>query len=53
MKWLWMRASCPARRYSTPHMGAPYLGEEAIVNLAYLLLLSTENDGLVMSTAPR
>ena len=40
-------------RYSTPHMGAPYLGEEAIVNLAYLLLLSTENDGLVMSTAPR
>ena len=40
-------------RYSTPHMGAPYLGEEAVVNLAYLLLLSTENDGLVMSTAPR
>lgn len=40
-------------RYSTPHMGAPYLGEEAIVNLAYLLLLSTENDGLLMSTTPR
>jgi len=40
-------------RYSTPHMGAPYLGEEAIVNLAYLLLLSTENDGLLMSTAPK
>ena len=40
-------------RYSTPHMGAPYLGEEAVVNLAYLLLLSTENDGLVMSSGGR
>jgi len=40
-------------RYSTPHMGAPYLGEESIVNLVYLMLLSTENDGLLMSTAPR
>ena len=40
-------------RYSTPHMGAPYLGEEAVVNLAYLLLLSTENDGLVMSSGRR
>jgi hypothetical protein len=36
-------------RDSTPHMGAPYMGEESVVNLAYLLLLSVENDGLVMS----
>ena len=41
---------CAIRR---PTWGAPYLGEEAIVNLAYLLLLSTENDGLLMSTTPR
>ncbi len=37
-------------RYSTPHMGAPYMGAESIVNLSYLLLFSTVNRGLVMAT---
>ncbi|QDU84142.1 hypothetical protein Pla163_12470 [Planctomycetes bacterium Pla163] len=35
-------------RYSTPHMGAPYMAEESVVNLAYLLLMSVESGGLVM-----
>lgn len=40
-------------RYTTPHMGAPYMGGESIVNLAYLLLFAVEPDeersGLVMA----
>ena len=40
-------------RYSTPHMGAPYLGEEAVVNLAYLLLLSTETTASSSRARPR
>jgi hypothetical protein len=36
-------------RYSTPHMGAPYMGEESIINLAYTLLMAAENRGLVMA----
>lgn len=35
-------------RYSTPHMGAPYMAGESVVNLAYLLLLAVEDRGLVM-----
>lgn len=40
-------------RYSTPHMGAPYMGAESIVNLSYLLLFSSVNGGLVMATPRR
>ena len=36
-------------RYSTPHMGAPYMGEESIINLAYALLMAAENRGLLMA----
>lgn len=36
-------------RYSTPHMGSPYMGEEEIINPAYALLWSLSNKGLVMS----
>lgn len=36
-------------RYSTPHMGAPYMGQESVVNLGYLLLLSLVNEGLVIA----
>ncbi|MCC6466417.1 MAG: hypothetical protein IT463_13845, partial [Planctomycetes bacterium] len=36
-------------RYSTPHMGSPYMGEEEIINPAYALLFSLENGGLVMA----
>lgn len=36
-------------RFSQPHMGAPYMGEEAIVNPAYGTLLSVVNKGLYMT----
>jgi hypothetical protein len=36
-------------RYSTPHMGAPYMGEESVVNLAYALLGAAEGRGLLMA----
>lgn len=36
-------------RYSTAHMGAPYMGEDEIMNPAYGLLLAVRNRGLVMA----
>ena len=36
-------------RYSTPHMGAPYMGGESIVNLSYAVLFSARHGGLVMT----
>ncbi len=36
-------------RYSTPHMGAPYMGKESIVNLSYAVLSSVENGGLLIT----
>ncbi len=36
-------------RFSQPHMGAPYMGNEAIVNPAYGFLLSVKNRGLYMT----
>lgn len=36
-------------RYSTPHMGAPYMGQEEIINPAYALLWSLDGKGLVMA----
>lgn len=50
-RWRFLNAWEPGHglRYTSPHMGAPYMGEEAILNLSYLLLLATENDGLVIA----
>lgn len=50
-RWRFLNAWQPGfgLRYSSPHMGAPYMGEEAIVNPAYALLLSIRNRGLVMA----
>jgi len=36
-------------RYSTPHMGAPYMGGESILNLSYAMLFSARHGGLVMT----
>jgi len=36
-------------RYTTPHMGAPYMGGESVVNLAYLLLFAAEERSLVVA----
>ncbi|MDA1263688.1 MAG: DUF6288 domain-containing protein [Planctomycetota bacterium] len=36
-------------RYSTPHMGAPYMGGESIVNLSYAVWSSIPSQGLVMT----
>jgi hypothetical protein len=52
-KWRWrfLNAWQPGYglRWSTPHMGSPYMGEDEIVNLAYALLSGVENKGLVMA----
>ena len=52
-KWRWRFLSSwePGfgLRYSTPHMGAPYMGQESIVNLAYAVLCAVENRGLVVA----
>ena len=50
-RWRFLAAWEPryGLRYSTPHMGAPYMGEESVVNLAYLLLAAVETRGLVMA----
>lgn len=36
-------------RYSTPHMGAPYMGEDEILNPAYGAVFSARRGGLVMT----
>ena len=38
-------------RYSSPHMGAPYMGEESVVNLGYLLLLHAAVRPMALTTA--
>jgi len=50
-KWRFLAAWEPGfgLRYSTPHMGAPYMGGEAIINPSYALLMAVENRGLVMT----
>ncbi len=52
-KWRWrfLGAWQPGYglRWSTPHMGSPYMGEDEIVNLAYAMLSSVENGGLVIA----
>ena len=34
-------------------MGAPYMGGESVINLAYLLLFATEQDSLSIATPSR
>jgi len=50
-RWRFLAAWEPGfgLRYSTPHMGAPYMGAEAIINPSYALLMAVENRGLVMT----
>jgi hypothetical protein len=54
-RWRFLCAWEPGHglRYSSPHMGAPYMAEEVVVNLAYLLLLSTRDKSLAMSGRTR
>ncbi len=50
-RWRFLNAWQPGYglRWSTPHMGSPYMGEDSIVNLAYAMLSAVENKGLVMA----
>jgi len=54
-RWRFLCAWEPGHglRYSSPHMGAPYMAEEVVVNLAYLLLLSTRDQSLAMAGRAR
>ncbi len=38
-------------RYSTPHMGSPYMGEDELINPAYLAVLSARHRGLWITGA--
>ncbi|MEC7233387.1 MAG: hypothetical protein VXW31_10630, partial [Planctomycetota bacterium] len=51
-RWRFLNAWEPGHglRYTSPHMGAPYMGEEAILNLSYLLLLAIETRGLAIAS---
>ncbi|HRV81896.1 MAG TPA: PDZ domain-containing protein [Planctomycetota bacterium] len=50
-RWRFLNAWEPGYglRWSTPHMGSPYMGEDAIVNLAYAVLGAVDSGGLVMA----
>lgn len=50
-RWRFLNAWQPGYglRWSTPHMGSPYMGQDSIVNLSYALLCAVENRGLVMA----
>jgi hypothetical protein len=50
-RWRFLSAWEPGHglRYTTPHMGAPYMGGESIVNLAYLTLFAARERGLVIA----
>jgi len=49
-RWRFMNAWEPGYglRYSTPHMGSPYMGEDEILNPAYALVLGLRTPGLAM-----
>lgn len=49
--WRFLNAWEPGHglRYSTPHMGAPYMGAESIMNLAYTAMFSVRHGGLVIT----
>jgi len=38
-------------RFTMPHMGTPYMGEEGLINAAYATLFSTRNKGLHITGA--
>jgi Family of unknown function (DUF6288)/F5/8 type C domain/Chitobiase/beta-hexosaminidase C-terminal domain len=38
-------------RYSTPHMGSPYMGEEGLINPAFAVVLSARRKGLHITGA--
>lgn len=50
-RWRFLNAWQPGYglRWSTPHMGSPYMGEDEIMNLAYALLAAVETRGLVLA----
>ncbi len=52
-RWAWRYANAwepgYGLRYSTPHMGSPYMGEDEIMNPAYGLLFAALDGGLVMA----
>ena len=50
-RWRFLNAWQPGYglRWSTPHMGSPYMGQDSIMNLAYAMLSAVENKGLVMA----
>ena len=50
-RWRFLNAWEPGfgLRYSTPHMGAPYMGGESILNLSYTVLFSAAHGGLVIT----
>lgn len=50
-RWRFLCAWEPGHglRYTTPHMGAPYMGGESIVNLSYLTLFAAREKGLAIA----
>lgn len=50
-RWKFLNAWEPGYglRYTTAHMGAPYMGEDVIVNLGYTILASAATGGLVIT----
>ena len=50
-RWRFLNAWEPGYglRWSTPHMGSPYMGEDEIMNLSYAFLSALQNQGLVMA----
>lgn len=50
-RWRFLSAWEPGYglRYSTAHMGAPYMGEDEIMNVAYGCFLAVRTKGLVMT----
>jgi hypothetical protein len=50
-RWRFLCAWEPGHglHYSSPHMGAPYMAEDVVVNLAYLLLFSVRERHLALS----
>ena len=50
-RWRFLNAWEPGYglRWSTPHMGSPYMGKDSIVNLSYGVLAALEGGGLVLA----
>ncbi|MEZ6003776.1 MAG: PDZ domain-containing protein [Planctomycetota bacterium] len=54
-RWRFLNAWEPGYglRWSTPHMGSPYMGEDSIVNLAYAVLGAVDRGSLVSAGSAR